>query len=417
VKKYLACLGLFILALLSKPMAITLPLLFILLDYWPLGRLQPPFRKALLEKTPFFIAALLSSGVAVISQFQAGAGWGLGPFPFSFRLMNAFHSLVFYLGKMLFPAHLAAYYPILPEQSFSPEYLASALLVLLATLICVIYRKKYPSLAVAWLYYVLTLAPVLGIVQVGNQAAADRFTYLPSLGPFLLVAGVLSKLFFRNRLALILLAALGATLLGYGTFRQAGLWKDSVTLWENVVKLYPYNNLIVHNNLGRAYEDAGRLDEALGKFNDAAPNGFHFFYSHWGKGRVLARKGLWDQSIQEYQTALAMNPHYPPMLSELGLVYEKKGSRPEALAAVLEAVQVDPRFGDGYLHLGDLYRGRGQFKEALEAYRKAYLLDPDNADYFRGLVKDCEEAGQFREAKEWYGELSSRPRSLLSLSF
>src|SRR4029077_7341985 len=136
---------------------------------------------------------------------------------------------------MVFPIKLAAFYPILLEKTFSPAYLFSAVLVVLISLVCFIYWKKHPYLAMAWFYYLVTLAPVLGIVQVGNQAAGDRFTYLPSLAPFLLAAVLFSKLFSRWRPALILFAAAGVGLMGFGTFRQVSMWKDSVTLWENVL--------------------------------------------------------------------------------------------------------------------------------------------------------------------------------------
>jgi len=415
--KYLTCLGLFSLALLSKPMAISLPFVFVLLDYWPLGRFPPKPSKTWLEKVPFFILAISSSVVAVLSQTQAGAAWGLNASPLSFRLINACHSLLFYLAKMAFPVKLTAFYPILLENTFSPEYLGSLLGVVIISMICFRYREKRPYLAATWLYYLITLVPVLGLFQVGNQAAADRFTYLPSLGPFLLVAGALSTFYSKRRFMVVTLGIIWTGLLGVGTFQQVSVWKDSIALWENVLRFYPRNNLIVHNNLGRAYEQAGRYDQALAKYEDAKANGVSFFYSHWGKARILADKNLLGDSIREYQAALAENPNFPPLHSGLGLVYGRKGLRKEALVEAQEAIRIDPHFGEAYNDLGKVYRDQGQLKEALAAFQKAQSLDPDNPIYMRNLMTSYQKAGRYKETLVLYKQLSAHPRSLLTMSF
>jgi protein O-mannosyl-transferase len=416
-QKYLACGVFFILALLSKPMAVSLPFVFILLDYWPLGRFHSNVRKVLAEKIPFFVLALLSSVVAVWTQFGAGAGWGLDQSPLSFRLTNSCHSILFYLVKMLAPVHLTTFYPIRLENTFSLEYLLSVLGVVLVSLFCFINRKKRPYLVAAWLYYLVTLAPALGIVQVGNQAAGDRFTYLPSLGPCLLAASAFVAFFSRKFLILFLLGAGWVALLGFGTFRQVSVWKDSISLWENVLRIYPDNNLIVHNNLGKAYEEAGRWDDALAKFEDAAYGTTPFFHAHWGKARILADKGLWEESLQEYKTAIAMNPQFPPLYSGLGMVYGKKKLWPEALVEVQKAIQMDPRYADAYDDLGVLYRDQAQYGKSIEALQNARALDPNNVVYLRNLLKTYQQAGHYKEAMLLYRDLSDHPRSLLTMNY
>ncbi len=415
-KKYSLCLGLFFLALISKPMAVSLPLVFILLDYWPFRR-SNKFSSVFLEKTPFFLTALLAGWVAFLSQTQVGASWGLNQSPLSFRIMNACHSLIFYLFKLLVPVKLAAFYPILLEKTFSPDYFFSLLGVLLITFGCFIYRKKKPFLLTAWLFYVITLGPVLGLVQVGNQAAGDRFTYIPSLAPILLASGVFFQLLSQRRLILGLLGILGAGFLGYGTFQQSSVWKDSITLWENTLRVCPLNNLIVHQNLGKAYEDAGRHDEALSKYRDAQNPDHNFLQPLWGEGRVLSAMGRLDFSIKKFREALALNPHFPPLHSDLGMVYQKKGLEKEAMGEIQEAIRLDTNYAEAYNHLGIIYRSQGQEKESLEAFQKALFLDPDNPVYLRECLKTCQATGNFKEALNLYKALSSHSRPLLASAF
>lgn len=411
---YFGCLAFFLLAILSKPMAVSLPFILILLDYWPLKR-SP--RKIWIEKIPFFTASFLSAGVAVLTQFKAGAGWDLSQAPLSFRFTNACHSLLFYLLKMVVPIRLSGFYPIHLEKTFSLEYLISTLLVLLISLFCFQLHKKRPYLTTAWLYYLLSLAPVLGIVQVGNQAAADRFTYLPSLGPFLLAAAAFVFLLSRWRAVFIFLFVVAVPLLSFESYRQVSVWKNSISLWENVLKIDPHNNLVVHNNLGEAYEEAGRFNDALIQFEDATINGTSFFYAHWGKARTLSEQGRLDESIQEFKMALAINPHYPPLYAGMGMVNDRMKKPKEALEEVQAAIQMDPHYAEAYEDLGTIYEKQRHSEKSAEAFHKAYDLDPDNGPYLRNWAEACQRSGQNKEALALYRELSRKPRSLLALTF
>jgi len=417
LKKYIACLGCMVLALLAKPMAVSLPVIFLLLDSWPLGRLKADPKKILLEKVPFILAVAATSGIAVLTQFGSGAGWSISVFPFSSRLMNAAHSLVFYLAKMLCPLHLTAFYPLFPEDLHSPQFFLSVLGVLALSGVLFIYRQKVPYLLTAWLFYVITLLPALGLVQVGNQAAADRFTYLPSLAPFLLFSAVMVSLLSARRRLLIALSVLLASALGWATFNQVSTWKDTITLWENVLRYYPHNNLIVYQNLGRAYEDAGRLEEALAQYNSAIVPSYDFPLAHWGKARIFSAQGRLEDSIQEFKTALAMNPSFPPLHSDLGMDYEKKGSRKEALAEVQEAIRLDANYPEAYKNLGLIYKGRGNWKKAQDAFQKAHDLDPDDVPYLRALLEAYQKNGRPEKALALYRDISDHPRSFLTLNF
>ena len=417
LKKYIACLGSLVLALLAKPMAVSLPVIFLLLDGWPLGRLKADPKKILLEKVPFILTVAVTSGIAVLTQFQSGAGWSTSVFPLSYRLMNAAHSLVFYLVKMALPFHLTAFYPLFPEDLHSSETFLFILVVLILSTVFYRNRKKAPYLLVAWLFYVITLLPALGLVQVGNQAAADRFTYLPSLAPFLLFSAIAVHFLSGPRQLLAALTVLLGLSLGWATFNQVSTWKDTITLWENVLRYYPRNNLIVYQNLGRAYEDAGRLEEALSQYNSAIVPGYDFPLAHWGKARIFSAQGRLGDSIQEFKIALAMNPQFPPLHSDLGMVYEKKGMRKEALAEVQEAIRLDANYPEAYKNLGLIYKGRGDWKKALEAFQKAHELDPDDISYLKDLLEAYRKTGQFDKALAFYRDLSDHPRSFVTLNF
>lgn len=415
--KYAACLGAFLLALLSKPMAVSFPLVFLLLDQWPLERLRPNPAKVLIEKVPFLIAALAAGVIAVMSQSQAGAAWDLGSSPFPFRFTNACHSIFFYLVKMLLPVKLTAFYPILMENTFSPSYLLSVLGALSISLLCFIQRDERPYLAAAWVYYLLTLAPVLGLFQVGNQAAADRFTYLPSLGPFLLAASLLTAFFSKKRWFLLILFTGVAAAFGTMTFRQVTLWRDSTSLWESTLRVHPKNNLVVHNNLAWAYEQEGRYSEALAKYEGTNAMGAPFLFSHWGRARMLAQKGRSDESVQEFKTAMGLNQNFPPLHLGLGRVYIQKKMEAEGLAEIRKAVEMDPHYGEAYNDLGLILRERSRPREAIEAFRKARTLDPDDPAYLRNLIKALEKMGKHQEAMALHRMLSEHPRSLLTMSY
>lgn len=393
-------------------MAVSLPLVFLILDFWPLGRLQGQVSKVLAEKIPFFICSLGLGVVTVAAQFQAGAGPNFNQVPLSFRLMNACHALFFYGIKMACPAGLAALYPLALTQAFSIPYVLSALGVLLISGAAWAFRKKFPALGTAWLFFLLTLAPTLGILQVGNQAAADRFTYLPSLAPFLLAASFLAEKLSHRRSLFLVVVSLAVLLLGGMTFRQVSVWKNTVSLWERVLQDYPLNNPVVFQNLGRAYEDEGALIQALDEYGYAA-QGAQFFYPHWGKGKVYAKMGERDKSVAEFKAALVLAPSFPPLHSDLAMVYGQTGKGKEALAEAQKAVELDPRYSDGYMRLGILYENQGRWTDAVEAFKTAHTLDPDNADYFRDLAKAFLKAGEPREALSLYKEI--RPRSLLAM--
>jgi hypothetical protein len=261
---YGACLLLFTMALMSKPMAVTLPVVLLILDYYPLGRMSlegglKGAKWSLLEKVPFFVLSLLSSLITIWAQHTGGALTTLEAYPLKVRILVALRAYAFYIYKMVLPIDLAPFYPY-PRSIdfFAIEFLVSFILLIVITTLCLWSVKRYKLFSAIWLYYLITLIPVIGIVQVGEQAAADRYTYLPSLGPFLLAglgAGIVfeisSKKLYRTAIIATLVVLSG--ILVNKTVKQTAIWQDSITLWSYEIKLFPNRVPIAHINLGIAY--------------------------------------------------------------------------------------------------------------------------------------------------------------------
>ena len=306
--KLYACLGLYLLALMSKPMAVTLPLVFLIFDGWPLKRLANGLSKALVEKIPFFVLAAVISLITRLEMAQVSSinqNLSLG-----FRISNALYAPVFYLYKMVLPLGLTPFYPF-PHELTSVYYLEhffSILGVIIFTLVCFYFRKNNPWLGAAWLFYLVSLAPVLGLIQVGSYSAADRYTYLPSLGIFLPLSALVSVFLLKRRLPLVVFCAAITVLLGFGTMKQIGVWKNSQTFWECVVNHYPDDNPNALTNLGAVYMKAGRLDDALALFKRATAIHRPLVFTHEQLGTALMYKGQVEEAIREFKIAQSLDP-------------------------------------------------------------------------------------------------------------
>jgi len=379
--KLTACLGLFLAALGAKPMAVTLPVVFLIVDAWPLGRFQTQRPKVFLEKIPFFLVAAFSVALTSAAQSSAGSVTGLAVVPLDYRAMNLLHSLAFYLGKMIYPAGLAALYPIDLRKTFSLDYVFSSLAAVWIFLVCVLSRKKLPGLMAALAYYLVTLAPVLGIVQVGSQCAADRYTYLPSLAPFLLLGAASARVMAGRRWVLPLAAGALAAFLGLGTLHQTQTWKDTVTLWGNVLRVNPRNCEIPHANLADGLMEAGNLEGALVEFNRAIAIDPSAAYPHDGKGMALLRQGKLEAAEGELKTAVQLEPKNARYLCHLGMAHVEMKKPLDALAEFQESILADPDFAEAYHQVGLIHLGGGKPGIAREVFQKALDLDPDNGRY------------------------------------
>jgi protein O-mannosyl-transferase len=399
--RYFAALGFFLLSVMAKPMAVTLPVVLLLLDAWPLGRFSTNRARSILEKVPFLLLSLLW-GLRTVAA-QAGGMPSLQRFGFPFRLMNALHSVVFYIVRLVAPVHLTAFYPLpSQEQVFSLEYLLAGLLVVILSFVCFHFRQKRPYLGVVWLFYWATLAPVLGVLQAGEQAAADRYAYLPTLG-FLLLFSSGAVVLFSGRRWMGALGAAALTLaLGYATVQQVGTWRTPVTLWENVVRNIPGANAIAYSNLVDAYRLAGRLDEALKTCDEAIASKPSSSILHEGKGIVLVDQGKLKDAIPEFKTAIESNPHAASPHRNLWGVYNFLEMRNEELGEAQEAVRLDPDYVDAYNLLAISYGYLGDYEKSIEAFQKALSFEPGNPKFLMNLATAYQRMGKYQEAIDLY---------------
>ncbi|HXI09833.1 MAG TPA: tetratricopeptide repeat protein, partial [Thermodesulfobacteriota bacterium] len=269
-RRYAAALVFFILALMSKPMAVTLPVVLLVLDFYPLRRSFSG--RTVVEKLPFF--ALAAGASALTMWAQKGALAREGVLTLGARVATAVRAAGFYLYKMALPFDLAPYYPHpVSIDFFTPEYIGAAVFLAAVTVFCFVTVKRHRGLLSGWLYYLVTLLPVLGLIQVGGQAAADRYTYIPSIGVAVLLGAGVAAL--AGRLPARGFAALGTALslilaasLSYGTLRQAAIWKDSETLWTYEIGEFPKTH-VAYNNRGLARQDRGEMQGALEDFSKA----------------------------------------------------------------------------------------------------------------------------------------------------
>ena len=387
---FTTCLFLFLLALMSKPMAVTIPVVLLLLDGYPLKRMSLCPRKnisVLLEKIPFFVLSIIDSIITIVMQRHAGALMDLERFNLGTRLLNALSTLVFYLEKMIIPVKLVPFYPF-PSNIYwlDLRYLLSGILLLAITGFCLwmAKQKKYLFFT-AWSYYVVTLLPVAGIIQVGNQAAADRYTYLPSLSIFLLVG--IGVLWVCERISLIngksMLGGVVAVficvimlLLGQLTVKQIRIWHNSDSLWYYISRTYPKSVAFSHYNLGITFFQKGRLDEAISAYRRALVIKPRYAKVHFSLGYAYVNKGMLDEAISEFKRAIAINSRNADAHYGLGFVYDKKGMSDEALFEYKQAININPRYAEVHYNLGVLYQKRLKLDEAIFEYKQALASKP-----------------------------------------
>ena len=409
--KHWACLGLYLLALMSKPMAVTLPLVFLLLDGWPLDRWHLGFKKLMKEKASFFLLALGGLWITVLSH-EKTLSYSKSGVEF-YWVMNAFRSLVFYLLKMAWPQGLTAYYPFPPEMKglYLSEGFCAAALVILVFILVYRYRQRLPFLWTAWLYYVVILLPVIGIIQTGSQAAADRYTYLASLGFFLPLSAGAAYLVSYRWIFYAGLVFLATALMGWGTVNQVETWRNSKTLWERVMQVYPEENSAAYCSLGAAYLKARRYDEAVIAYSRASVLPPPLAPTFNGLGTAFLYKDKIPEAVQEFEYALKLDPVYTPPRLNLWNVDEHQGRHEEAVEQMQAALKIEPNSPVFYNNLGVSYGFLKRYGDAAAAFAKAHHLDPDNSEYLVNLATIYSWEGKYEKALDCYRQgIAKHPR-------
>lgn len=413
-KYYVLALVFFMLALLSKPMAVSLPVVLLILDWHPFARIRSlrTLLSAVAEKLPFIALSLASSVVTVLAQKAGGTMALMETVPFATRLLVAASAVISYLRKMLLPVDLLFFYPYPRDASFSSmTYLISLVLVVGMTVVFFSVAKRNRLWLAVWSYYLVTLLPVIGLVQVGMQSQADRYTYLPSLGPFL-VAGLLvaacvprgADEAVKKRRTLIIGAAVGLVMvvLSVLTVRQVSVWKDSITLWSSVIDREPEESFFAFHNRGIAFSRLGELDKAIEDYHRAIALKPNFADTHSNLGIALFKKGLLEQAIAEYQTAIRLKPDLAEAHRNMAVALYSEGNFSEALKHYLVVASLRPDDAGAYADLGSAYGAMGDYDKAIENFLIALRLRPDFTDAHYNLAVAYSMTGQLDKANEHY---------------
>jgi tetratricopeptide (TPR) repeat protein len=304
------------------------------------------------EKIPFFVLAAAASAVTFAVQKQSGAMMAAENLPPGARVGNALISCCRYLGKMIWPTDLAVFYPHPGHWPMDQVVLAGGFLCGISVLLFM-KRGRYPFLLMGWLWFVGTLAPVIGLVQVGSQAMADRYTYIPSLGVLILVIWGAYELTRRWRYQVIGLSVAGcvAIVLCLGLARQQlAYWKDSATLFRHALEVTE-NNFLAHFNLGLVLGQNGQIDEAISQFQEAVRLKPDYAKAHYNLGLAFGLKGQIDEAISQYQEAIRQAPDYADAYNNLGTAFGRKGQIAEAIGQFQEAIRLKPDFAAARFNL------------------------------------------------------------------
>jgi len=444
---YLLALGAFAAGLMSKPMIVTLPFTLLLLDVWPLGRFplkaEGFARRAyplFLEKTPFFLLSAVSSVVAFIAQKTTGAVAPLDAIPLVQRLANAFWAYCSYLVKTVYPSGLAAFYPLARRNFLSPAVITAAVLVVGITVIVVWKREKNPFLAFGWFWYVGTLVPVIGLVQIGGQSMADRYTYIPLTGLFIVAAVAVEKLALRFPAARLAVPAASFLLLlplFIATRVHLQYWDGDKIMWERAAAVTK-KNYVAENNIGSYYLDRGEAKEAYAHFKTATEFNPQYASSWINLGRALAKMGQqqsaleslakavelaprnsearleygkaldgggrYEEALEHYREALRYNPGSPEILNLIGIALGNLNRLPEAVEWLSKAAEADPPSAKRETDLGVALDHGGRSEEAIEHFRRAIAIDPAYSRSWYNMALALARTGRFTEAADGFRE-------------
>jgi len=425
------------LGLMSKPMLVTLPFALLLLDYWPLRRFTPgtgragPGWKLVWEKAPLFALAAASSVVTYVVQQEQGALSSLRQIPLGVRVANSFLAYAQYIRKMFWPHDLAVIYPHTMMSSPSVYRLIGAILLFLCLSALAVHAwRQRPYLAVGWLWYLGTLVPMIGIVQTGAHALADRFTYIPLIGIFIMIAWGVPDLLVSARVdrrysrAPAVLAVLVTAALVVCTRVQVSYWRSSITLFRHALRVTT-GNYVAHNCLGQALGVQGKTDQALSHLYKALAIQPTYSPVHRNLGSILLRQGRLDESIAHLHEALRLNSNDPVAHCDLGVALSGQGRFKEAIAHLSKALEIDPGLDVARRNLGAVsatshYTAgialdeQGKTGEAIREYREAISLDPSLAQAHNNLGLALRSQGKGDEAIREFREASRLKPALVS---
>ena len=432
VGRYLAVIISFVLGLMCKPMLVTVPLVLLLLDYWPLRRFQGSqvrgqksiVRGLVVEKIPLFALSAAAAGATLWAQEKSMIQ--IERLPFIWRVGNGLVAYLTYIKQMIWPARLAVFYPHPAKTLPAWEIGLAIILLLLATAGAIALRRKRPYFLTGWFWYLLMLLPVIGLIQVGAQAHADRYTYLPQIGLYIFLAWGITDIcrasvsdanrtgtaFHRNALQRRILgvtASVAIILLAWCAHIQASYWRNGESLWSHAIAVTS-ENFIAHGGLGQFLLDHGRLDEAIDQFQIALNIDPRYPIARTNLGIALSKKGRVDEAIAHFQTVLGDYPNDAKTHENLGTALAKKGESQSAIAAFEKALSIQPLDPSAHYNLGMALDDSGRIDEAIAHYQQAVQEDPHFAEAYYLLGNDLFRTSLIKEAIAAYEQaLQSRP--------
>jgi protein O-mannosyl-transferase len=434
---------LFAFALMAKPMAITLPIILFLLDIWPLNRLRfgtdhskMVGMRLVREKAPLLILAAASGAATLWAQWHGGTVVKIDAYPLTSRIGNALISYVAYIRDMFWPSGLSAFYPYSAQNAL---WIAACFFAL-AGMAFFAFRsfQRRPFVLVGWMWYLTTLVPVIGFIQVGAQARADRYAYLPLIGMFILIAWGIAEVLGRLPNSKIPIIASAVVVLGALTWTahiQARCWTDGVALWEHALKAFP-NSHLAHLNEGYELNERGETDKAVQHYEEALRLNPRFAEAHNALGVALAKKGRQKEAKEHFDQALRLKPDYSDARSNvgaasqgktdqalanlaaaaklnpdnaevqfnLGMALVQKGKGVEAMPYLSEALRLKPEFVEARDWMGNAYTVQGKMEEAIVQFKEALRINPDFAEAHNDWGIALASQSKYKEAVDHYKE-------------
>ncbi len=376
LKWYLAAIALFILGLMSKPMLVSLPFVLLLLDYWPLERKISP--RLIMEKIPFFICSIASSVVTFLVQQKGGAMSEIELYGPAARINNAVTAYVMYIVKMIWPNRLAVLYPHPGNSLSTAEIIICGLLLTIISVYFIYSARRRRFLTVGWLWYLGTLVPVIGLIQVGAQAMADRYTYITLTGLFIIVAWSAKEFVPKRRYkTLILSAVMLLTALAITARGQLRYWKNSLSLFEHTLQITENNPLILEN-YANCLAMAGRFEQAIEQFNkllEMRPNSGQI---HNNFGSTLLDWGRIKEAIEQFMLAIKYKPDLAQAYRNLAGALISQGKNEEAVSCYKQAVKIKPDYVNAWLELAITLNELKKYEQAIECFNKVLEFDRNN---------------------------------------
>lgn len=409
IARYLLVLLFFLLGFMSKPMLVTLPFILLLMDYWPLYRIDfgqsnkpsgPPVKtgtsskaknrlhiKLILEKIPLLIISLVMISLSYLAQKKYGSVADFDTLPMLDRITNIIVSYVSYIYKFILPIKLSVHYPLyLPLPLW--KVVISLIILLIISSISIFYFRRKPYLFFGWFWFLITLVPVIGFIQLGNQSMADRYSYIPLIGLSIMVSWhlycVTEKLNKGYTFELIILILIFPIVIL--TTLQLNLWQNSAKLFAHAIEL-DNNNLKAHNNLGHALAVEGRHKEAIPHFKIALSNNRTKIEVHYNIGKAYQSLGYYDKAISHYKSSLEIEPDYLDASLNLGTVFYHIKQYDDAVYYFMNVLRIDPDHGGAHNNLGVIMSQQSRFEEAIYHFNMALEKDPGNEMALKNLYR------------------------------